>query len=86
MAVQSCPVRVPSQRPLVLCVASVTSVDNDKGDNDKNDNEMIPGAVLRSPGICLTAEESPGKPQLGDRLMKGLFDQSSPQMGSLSSK
>ena len=38
----------------------------------------------RSPGICLTAEENPRKPQLGDRLMKGLCDQSSPQMGPLS--
>ena len=41
---------------------SVTSVANDKGDN-----EMILGAVLRSPGIYLAAEENPGKPQLGDR-------------------
>jgi hypothetical protein len=35
--------------------------------------------------ICLIAEENPRKPQLGDSLMKGLCDQSSPQMGSLSS-
>ena len=34
--------------------------------NDKGDNEMILGAVHRSPGIYLTAEEIPGKPQLGD--------------------
>ena len=54
--------------------------------NDKGDNEMILGAVHRSPGICLTAEENPRKPQLGDRLMKGLCDQSSPQIESLSSK
>ena len=46
---------------------SVTSVANDKGDN-----EMISETVHRSPGICLTAEENTGKPQLGDRLMKGL--------------
>ena len=39
--------------------------------NDKADNEMIPGAVHRSPGICLTAEENLGKTHLGDRLMKG---------------
>ena len=39
------------------------------------DNEMIPGTVNRSPGICLMPEENPGKPQLGDRLMKGLSDQ-----------
>ena len=25
---------------------------------------MIPNAVNRSPGICLEAEENPGKPQL----------------------
>ena len=60
---------------------SVTSVANDKGDN-----EMILGAVHRSPGICLTAEENPRKSQLGDRLMKGLCDQSTSQMGFLSSK
>ena len=60
--------------------ASVTSAAN-----DKDDNEMILGAVHRSPGIFLTAEENPRKPQLGDRLMKGLCEQSSPQMGSLSS-
>ena len=59
-------------------VASVTSIANDKGDN-----KMILGAVHRSPDICLTAEENPGKPQLGDHLMKGLCDQSSSQMGSL---
>ena len=57
------PVRVPSQRPLALRVTSVMSVGN-----DKDDNEMIPGTVHRSPGICLTAEENPGKPELGDRL------------------
>ena len=51
---------------------SGTSVDNDKGDK-----EMILGVVQRSPGICLTDEESPRKPQLGDRLMKELYDQSS---------
>ena len=44
----------------------------------KDDNEMIPGAVHKSPGICFKAEENPGKPQVGDCLMKGLFDQSSP--------
>ena len=60
------PVRVPKQRPLAQSVASVTSVAN-----DKDDNEMILGAVYRSPGSCLTAEENPRKPQLGDRLMKG---------------
>ena len=61
MAVPPAPVRVPSQRLLAPSVTSVTSVANDKGEN-----EMIPGAVHRSPGICLTAEENPGKPQLGD--------------------
>ena len=64
-------VRVLSQRALSPSVA-----------NDKSDNEMISGAVHRYPGICLTAEANPGNPQLGDSLMKGLCDQSSPQMGS----
>ena len=73
--------RSMGQRPLAPSVSSVTSVANDKGDN-----EMIPGAVHRSPGICLMAEENPRKPQLGDRLMKGPCNQSSPQMRSLSSK
>ena len=73
MAVPPAPVRAASRRPLA---PSVTSVPNDKGDN-----ETILGSVHISPDICLTAEENPGKPQLGDRLMKGLCDQSSPQMG-----
>ena len=72
MAVPPAPVRVPSQRPLAPSVASVMSVTNDKGDN-----EMILGAVHSSPGICLTYEENPGKPQLGDRLMRRLCNQSS---------
>ena len=71
----------PSQRPLAPSVASITSVAN-----DKDNNEMIPGAEHRSPGICLKVEENPGKPQLGNRLMKGLCNQSFPQMGSPSSK
>ena len=74
-------VRVPRQRSLAPSVTSVTLVANDKGDN-----EVILGPVPRSPGICLTAEENPRKPQVGERLMKVLCDQSSPQMGSLSSK
>ena len=81
VAVPPAPVWVPSQRSLAPSIASVTSVANDKGDN-----ELILGAVHRSSGICLTAEENPRKLQLGDRLMKGLCDQSSPQIGSLSSK
>ena len=81
VAVPPAPVRVPSQMPLAESVSSVTLVANDKGDN-----EMILGAVHEYPGICLTAEENPRKPQLGDRLMKGLCDQLSPQMGLLSSK
>ena len=81
MAVPQAPVRFPSQRPLAPSVASVMSVANEKGDN-----EMILGAVHRSPGICFTAEENPKKPQLGDRVMKGLYDQSSHQMRSVSSK
>ena len=80
MAVPQAPVRVRSQRPLAPSVASVRLLVM------IGDNEMIPGAMHKSPGICLTAEENPRKPQLGDRLMKGLCDQSSPKMGSRSSK
>ena len=80
VAVPPGPVRVSSQRPLAPSVASVTSVTNDKGDNG-----MILRAVHR-PGICLTAEENPREPQLGDSRMKGLCDQPLPQMESLSSK
>ena len=81
VAVPLSPVWVPSQRSIAPSVSSVTSVTNDKGDN-----EMIPGVVDSSPGVRLTAKENPGNPQLGDRLMKGLCDHSSPQLGSLSSK
>jgi hypothetical protein len=42
---------------------------------------MIPGTVHRHNDICLTAGENPGKPQLGDRLIKGLCDLSSPEWG-----
>jgi hypothetical protein len=71
------PLRVPSQRPLVPSIASITSVANDKGDN-----EMILGAVHRSSGICLTAEENARKPHIVDHQLKGLWNQSSPHMGS----
>ena len=64
------PVRVSSQRSLA---PSVTSVAYD----------MILRVMHRFHGIYLTAEENPGKLQLGDRVMKGLCDQSLPQMGSL---
>ena len=33
---------------------------------------MIPRAVHKSPGICHVAEETPGKPQLGDHSMKAV--------------
>ena len=81
VAVALTPVRVPSQRPLAPSVTSVMSVANDKGDN-----EMIPWAVHTSPAICLTAEENAEKSLLGDSLMKGLCDRSSPAIGSLFSK
>ena len=80
VAVPAAPLPVPGQRPLAPSVASVTSVAN-----DKDDNETILAAEHRSPGTCLTAEENPRKPQLGNRLIKGLCDQLSPQMGSFSS-
>jgi hypothetical protein len=51
VVVPPAPVQVPSPRPLATSVTSVT--------NDKGDNEMVMGAVHRSPGICLTAEENP---------------------------
>ena len=44
VVVPPAPVRVPSQRPLIPSVASVTSVANDKGDN-----EMILRTGHRSP-------------------------------------
>ena len=75
MTVPPAPVRVPGQRPLAPRAASVTSFANDRGIN-----EMLLGAVHGSPGICLTAEGNPRKPQLGDCLMKGLCNQLSPQM------
>ena len=78
VAVSPSPVRVSSQRPLTPSGTSVA--------NDKDDNEIIPGAVHRSPGICLMAEETPKKCKLRDSLMKWLCNQSSPQIGSLSSK
>ena len=56
MTVPPAPVRFPSQRPLAPSIASVTSVANDKGDN-----EMIPGAVHRSPDICLTIGKNPAR-------------------------
>ena len=62
VAVPPAPVWVSSQRPLALNVTSVTSVANGKGDN-----ELILGTVHRSPCICLTTEENPGKPKLGYR-------------------
>ena len=55
MVVPSAPVRVPGHRPLAPNVTSVTSVAN-----GKDDNEIIPGAMHRSLGVCLTAEENPG--------------------------
>jgi len=67
MAVPPAPVWVPSQRLLAPSVSSVTLVANDEGDN-----EVILGAVHRSPGICLTTDETPRKPQQGERLMRGL--------------
>ena len=38
--------------------------------NDKCNNYVKSGAAHRSPGIYFEVEENPGKPQLGDRLMK----------------
>ena len=40
--------------------------------NDKSDNEIKPGAVHRSPGIYLTAEDNPGKLPTIDHIMKAV--------------
>ena len=69
MAVPPAPVRVPGHGPLSPSITSVTSVANDKGGN-----EMIPWAVHRFHWIYLAPKNNYGKLQLGDRLMKGLFD------------
>ena len=37
---------------------------------------MILGVVHRSPGICFKADETPRKPQLGDRLIHGMISKS----------
>ena len=50
-----------------------------------SDSHMIVESVHRSPGIYLTAEEIPGKPQLGDHLTK-VVRPVIPQMGSLTSR
>ena len=60
MAVPPAPVQVPGQKSFALSDTSVRSVAN----------QIIQGAVQRSPGIRPMAEEI-GKPQLGDRMMKG---------------
>ena len=65
MVVPPAPVGVPSQRPLAPSVTSVT--------NDKGDNEMMPGAVHRSPGIYLKAEENPRNPQLGEGAVQSVI-------------
>ena len=57
-------VRGPSPFPRVPRQSRVSA-------NDKGDNELIL-IMHRSPGILFTAEETPGKPQLGDRLMKAV--------------
>ena len=54
MAVPLSPVRIPSQWPPPKCHVSRQS---HLSANGKDDNEMTPGAVDRSPGIYLTAEE-----------------------------
>ena len=72
------PFRDLDQRPLASSVTSVAY--------DKSDNEIVPRTVHRYPGIFLTVEETPGRTQQGDGLMEDLCDQSSLQMGSLTSK
>ena len=50
--------------------------------SDKGDNDMISGAVNRSPGIYLKAEENPGKLQLGDSRLRRTTSHC-PKWGSL---
>jgi hypothetical protein len=57
------PVQGSSQMPL-----APSSCQSRLSVNYKGDNEIIPVAVHRSPGIYLTTEETPRKPQLGDSL------------------
>ena len=82
--------QVRTSYKLLTCQGRELIIEKGRNDslsaNDKSDKVMIPGAVYRSPGIYLIAVENLGKPQLGDSLMKELCDQSSPQMGSLTSK
>ena len=80
MGIPPTPVQVHIQKPLAPSATSVKYVAN-----DKDDNEMILDDVQKSPGIYLTVEENSRKPQLGDRQMKGLCDQLSPQMMSVRS-
>ena len=54
-------VRVPNQWLLRQSRLSI---------HNKSDNEAKPGAAYRSPDLYPTPEENPGKPQLGDHLMK----------------
>ena len=46
-AVPPAPVRVPSQRPLIPSVTSITPI------------KVIPGAVPRTPDVYIMAEENP---------------------------
>ena len=76
VAVPSALVGIPSQRPLAPIVTLIAKdkganevISKDKGASEviakyKSANEVIPRTVHRSPDICLTAEENPGKPQL----------------------
>ena len=54
VAVPPAPIRVPSHRPLVPGVASVTSVANDKGDN-----KMILGLCTDILAFALQPRETP---------------------------
>ena len=60
MTVPPAPVRIPTQCSFSASVKlGMCMLPN------KTDNEM-PGAMHRSRCTCLTTEENPGKPQLGD--------------------
>ena len=55
---------------LANCHLSQVSYQSHLSANDKGNNEVTLGAVHRSPGIYLMAEENPTKSQLGDHMMK----------------
>ena len=65
MAVPPAPVRVPSEKPLALSVASVTLVANDKGDN-----EMILGVCTDLLAFALQPRKTSARRQADERAVR----------------